>query len=223
MLLRILNWTPKLFTLVGVPFHLHISFLLFLAYFGVFQPEWLLYIIGAFVGVGLHEYGHVLAAKYYGINTHKIILCPLGGVALLERMPRAPVKEFVITAAGPLVSLILAIWCGALAIITFKITMFFLVMAAVNGGMFLFNMLPVFPMDGGRMFRSMAANWVPYYTATKWAVRTGQVIAAMCALAGLIVGDFMLVAIMGLVAWMAQNELDGTPRPKEEVQVEEKE
>ena len=80
-------------------------------------------------------------------------------------------------------------------------------------------------MDGGRMFRSLAANWVPYYTATKWAVRTGQVIAALCALAGAVVGDFMLVAIMGLVAWMAQGELDGLtpPKKKEEPKAEEKE
>jgi len=196
---KILGWNPKIITIFGVPLHLHISFLLFVAYFCVFIPSLVFYIIGAFVGVAIHEYGHILAAKYFGIDTKKVILCPLGGVALLEKMPRNPMQEFCITAAGPLTSLLLSIWCLALGVITYKVSQFFVVMAILNAGMFVFNCLPLGVMDGGRMLRATLQVKYTFAEATKITFKVSLAFFALIMVVAIINFDIMLMLTMCLV------------------------
>lgn len=143
----------------------------------------------------LHELGHCLAARRFGIGTSSITLYPIGGVARLDSLPRKPLHEMLIAIAGPAVNVVLAallfpaVWFwgipangeplpenSAVALVN---TMF-----AANIAMFLFNLLPAFPMDGGRVFRALLALGGNYTAATVIAARTGQFVAILFVLCG---------------------------------------
>lgn len=204
-----MNWliSPRLCKIFGVPLHLHCTFLLFLVVVAIFYPWYLLTLVLLFASVVAHEYGHVMAARFYEVNCERVVLTPLGGIAFLERMPRDPVQELVITAAGPLVSLLLCLWSGALAIITFSFTDVFVMLCAGNGVLFLFNVLPVFPLDGGRILRSVLQYAMSYKNATKISVRVSQFMCLSIGLIGIINFNFMLVVTMIFVAYLSALEL----------------
>jgi Zn-dependent protease/predicted transcriptional regulator len=143
-----------------------------------------------FLCVLLHEFGHALTALRLGIRTRDITLLPIGGLASLERMPEEPRKEFLITIAGPLVNLVIVLITSAVMGFTYFRSLLqngftetggwmglgaFLLMA--NASLFLFNMLPAFPMDGGRILRSILASWMPRPKATRIAVQVGRLFA----------------------------------------------
>ncbi len=143
-----------------------------------------------FVCVVLHEFGHALTAQRFGINTRDITLLPIGGVASLERMPEDPKQEFLITAAGPLVNLVIA-GIGFLLLAIMGVSLFFSdamlkastwtqVLSFIVGSnllLFLFNLIPAFPMDGGRIFRSLLSMRLPREKATAIAAGLGRVLA----------------------------------------------
>lgn len=168
-----------------------------------------------FVCVTLHEYGHAIAARYYGVGTHDITLLPIGGVARLKQIPRVPLQEFVIALAGPAVNVVIAA-CLLMLILLLGFGWFFeslallasgaanqqqqeelaaainqvfeqpslfsflLSILAINIILVLFNMIPAFPMDGGRVLRSIFAMlFRSYITATRWAQRIGLVCAML--------------------------------------------
>ena len=153
-------------------------------------PLWmnLLLIASLFGCVVLHELGHALAARHFGIRTRKITLSPLGGVAQLERMSHKPWEEFCIAVAGPLVNVVLAaiLGVGVLAglavnalVIETTVWQFALYLLFLNLGMIVFNMLPAFPMDGGRVLRAILASSMGLLEGTRIAVRIGTVVAVL--------------------------------------------
>jgi Zn-dependent protease len=170
-------------------------------------------VVTLFGCVLLHELGHSLAALYYRVPVRQITLYPIGGVAGLASMPTNPKKELVITIAGPLVNFILAPLFG-LGYLFFTVV-FPLGIAAdllaalgiVNVFLGLFNLLPGFPMDGGRILRAILASRMPHARATRIAVRVGQVTAVLMGTAALVFFKPMLLAISVFIFFAAQGEL----------------
>ena len=160
---------------------------------GVAGALWFgLFILSLFLCVVLHEYGHALAARRYGVKTLDIILTPLGGIARLMKMPDKPIQELVVALAGPAVNVVIAtiiflvLYVGMGVNPIFHIDenlyffngnpiKFFSVLMVVNVTLIIFNLLPVFPMDGGRVLRALLAMKWKKVTATLIAARIGQV------------------------------------------------
>ncbi len=178
------------------------------------------FILALFVCVLLHEFGHAFAAKIYGIHTRDITLLPIGGVARLERMPKKPLQELVVAFAGPLVNVVIAgILLGALiaggntislSLAPQSVGSFFSNLMFVNLFLVVFNMIPAFPLDGGRVFRAILAIFFGYGQATQIAAVTGQVIAVGLALLALfVVGNPFLIIISLFIFFAAAGEARG--------------
>src|SRR5882762_2885333 len=171
-----MNWSIKIARIVGIEIRIHVTFLLFLAWIGL-SYYWnggapaavagVLFILALFGCVLLHEFGHALAARGFGIRTPDITLLPIGGVARLQRMPDKPWQELVVAIAGPLVNVFIA---GMLIFVLGRHVEFehleqlsqpgvemLAKLASVNISLVLFNLIPAFPMDGGRALRSLLA------------------------------------------------------------------
>jgi Zn-dependent protease/CBS domain-containing protein len=166
-----------------------------------------------FVIVVLHELGHSVAAQRFNVPVKQIVLLPIGGVAQMARIPEQPMKEFIIAIAGPLVNFGLAIIFGFIALVVgirvgleqlpeLLSSMRGLNAQAIFGYIFtsnlflgLFNLLPAFPMDGGRVLRALLATRFPYRRATATAVSIGQGLAWMLGLWGFLGGGFFLILI----------------------------
>lgn len=185
-----MSWSLTIFRVAGIQLRIHVTFLLLIGWLAFrYYTEGgtaaaagrVFFILLLFVCVILHEFGHAFAAKAFGINTPDITLLPIGGVARLERMPEEPVQELIIALAGPAVNLIIA-FCLFLVIGTRGV----LNPATVQGGdlvaqllminvvLLLFNLLPAFPMDGGRVLRALLATRLSYARATQIAANIGQ-------------------------------------------------
>lgn len=149
-----------------------------------------LIVAAIFVCVLMHEYGHALAARRYGIPTKQIVLLPIGGVAQLERMPQNPKQELVVALAGPLVNVVLALILLPIVLLQFPmeyftddqyidilLSSFTARLLLVNVILVVFNMLPAFPMDGGRVLRALLGFKLDFTKATKIAARIGQLMA----------------------------------------------
>lgn len=196
----------------GAPVRFHFTFWLFVVWliflgFGGKQsiPGTALYLFGIFGSILLHELGHALAARHYGIRTVEIVMLPLGGVARLERAPRAA-EEFWIALSGPLVNFVLG--AGLFGWIYSRGGTISLAhwnqaddsnlvprMAAANLILAFFNLLPAFPMDGGRAFRSLLALRRPVEDATRITARLGIGLAAFLGLYGLLSANFVWVFV----------------------------
>src|SRR5437016_14544817 len=165
-----MRWSIKIARIAGIEVRIHVTFLLFLAWLGftyyqvggpAAATEGVLFVLALFGCVLLHEFGHALAARGFGIRTPDITLLPIGGVARLERMPDKPWQELIIALAGPLVNVVIA------AVLIFALGQhlqwerlgglnqpgiaMLAKLASVNIGLVLFNLVPAFPMDGGRV------------------------------------------------------------------------
>jgi Zn-dependent protease len=166
--------------------------------------------------VVLHEFGHVFAARRYGIRTSDVTLLPIGGVASLERMPEKPGQEIVVALAGPAVNLViaalLAVGLGAsfdlgqMAQLEEARTSMVGRVAAANLVLCLFNLIPAFPMDGGRVLRALLAIPMGYTRATRVAATIGQGLAFAFGLAGLVLGAPMLVLVAVFIFLAASGE-----------------
>lgn len=205
----------------GVPIRLHFTFLLLLVFLLVngigdkqSGPATAVYILSLFASVLLHEIGHTLVARHYGIKTLEIVMFPIGGVSRPERMPKGW-QELWISLAGPLVNALIA---GVLIVWLWIAGSFVPIhllkeptnenlverIAAGNLLLFLFNLLPAYPMDGGRILRSILALRKPENEATRIAAMAGRRLAVALILFGLLSGNFMLVfvgAFVYLGAW----------------------
>lgn len=219
-----MKWSLKLGRILGIDVYVHLTFLLLLGFVG--WAHWmsgrsleaaltgLLFFCGLFACVLLHEFGHALAARRYGIATRDITLLPIGGLARLERMPEKPSQELVVALAGPLVNVIIAagLFVGLTLsgawqpLSTLTTTSGNLVerLLAVNLFLALFNLLPAFPMDGGRVLRSLLAMRLDYTRATRIAARIGQGMAVLFGFAGLF-GNPMLLLI-ALFVWIGAGQ-----------------
>ena len=159
-----------------------------------------------FACVLLHELGHALAAKRYGIHTTDITLLPIGGLANLERIPEDPKQEFVVAIAGPAVNVVIGFFLLGLAYVTGgPFTMdqvlmreeagVILTLASINLWLVVFNLIPAFPMDGGRVLRALLAMTINRVKATKIAARIGQICAVGFGIYGITDGQPFLVLI----------------------------
>jgi Zn-dependent protease len=217
--------TMKLGKLFGIDTYIHGTFWL-LPLFVMFQSFGsgldemayrLLLVFGVFACVALHEVGHALAAAAYGIRTRDITLYPIGGVASLEGMPEKPIQEVAVALAGPAVNLVIALglFLGmvgsglSVAALTsaFSIPAFFWDLLLANVVLCVFNLLPAFPMDGGRVLRALLSIRMTRLRATEMAVRVGTVVAALMLVAGLALPQFGLIAVAVVVWLLGQAEL----------------
>jgi stage IV sporulation protein FB len=163
----------------------------------------------------LHEFGHALAGRRYGIRTPDITLLPIGGVARMVAVPDKPSQELVIAIAGPAVNVaiiavlapILALTGGILSGPATETRLLLHNLVLVNAGLILFNMIPAFPMDGGRIFRSLLAMRWPWTRATIIAARTGQGVALLFALAAIWQQNLLLLLVAFFVFSGAQQEI----------------
>lgn len=204
--------TVGMVRIFGVPVRLHFTFILlliFLLFIGIGERQsgamTALYILALFASVLLHEIGHTLVARRYGIRTTEIVMFPIGGISRPERMPKAR-EEFWIAIAGPLVNVVIAaglfLWLAAhdqfvpIALLKDP-TDANLIQRIATGNflLFIFNLLPAYPMDGGRVLRSLLALFKPEEEATRIAAGSGQLLAALMGLFGLLSSNFMLVFI----------------------------
>lgn len=166
-------------------------------------------VIAVFACVILHELGHALTAKRFGVATKKITLLPIGGVASLERIPESPKQELLVAIAGPLVNVIIAIFLYFIVPVddfmhlnfteTLEVLMgftwqnFLFVLFLVNISLAIFNIIPAFPMDGGRILRALLAMRTNRVKATKIASSIGQFIAVFFLLIGLLYNPFLII------------------------------
>ncbi len=222
----------KLFTVRGIDVRLHATFPLILLWaafqFGLITGTFQGAVFGVtavsflFVLVTLHELGHSFAAQYYGVPVKQIVLSPIGGVAQLEHIPENPRQEFVIAIAGPAVNfgigllMLLAAWLSNIAILD-PLTILFGEAGLTLAGLFsyvfvynlflaLFNLLPAFPMDGGRILRSALAMRMDYVRATQIAAAVGRGIAILMGIYGLFNGGIFLILIAVFVYMGARQE-----------------
>jgi Zn-dependent protease len=199
------GWSIPIFRVAGIQLRIHITFLLLIGWvaFAYYAQGGspaaiggVLFILLLFACVVLHEFGHALAGKAFGINTPDITLLPIGGVARLERIPDEPLQELVIAAAGPAVTALIALgafvgggsWDYPPTVKTNIPDLLF----TINVVLLLFNLLPAFPMDGGRVLRALLATRMSYARATQIAATVGQGFAFVFGFIGLLFNPFLI-------------------------------
>lgn len=222
-----MKWSIRLGRLFGIDVYLHFTFLLFLVFIGFSHwqqdPRWQAVALGTgffvalFGCVLLHEFGHALMARRFGVGTRDITLLPIGGIARLERIPEKPVEELWVALAGPAVNVVIAggifLWLKATSAFV-PLSEMSLVggpllerLMMVNVFLVAFNMLPAFPMDGGRVLRALLAMRMDYSRATTLAARIGQGMAVGFAVLGLYTTPMLF--FIAFFVWMgAAGEAD---------------
>ena len=196
-----MGWSLRLGKWFGIEVNLHLTFLLligFLALTGFVATRNagavagnIGFLLALFLCVLLHEFGHALAARRYGIPTKDITLLPIGGVARLERMPTDPKQELVVALAGPAVNVLIAL--ALLPIIAVSDAAFFERLFSTNLFLVAFNLIPAFPMDGGRVLRAGLALKMNHAKATRTAATIGQGFAVLFGLVGLFSNPFLIL------------------------------
>lgn len=206
-----MSWSLNIGKVFGTVVRVHVTFLLFLAWiFATTYSEGgvatalgsVVFMITLFLCVLLHEFGHILTARAYGVPTPYVTLLPIGGVAQLARIPEEPGQEFLIAIAGPLVNVAITLLLvvaggatlspGAAAGLGHMHYALIDRLAAVNLFLALFNMIPAFPMDGGRVLRALLASRMGYLRATKIAAAIGQTVAFALGLVGLMYNPLLI-------------------------------
>ncbi|MBW3622983.1 MAG: site-2 protease family protein [Armatimonadetes bacterium] len=209
-------WALKIASVAGIPIYLHFTFLLLLLFLGLGKLTNLLFVIALFACVALHELGHAMTALRYGIPVSDITLYPIGGIARIEKQP-APAQELWVAIAGPAVNLVIA---GGLALYlagTGQLATYTLVfnenagwvqkVMTANLYLMLFNLIPAFPMDGGRILRAALAFSMPLERATTIAANIGQTLAILAGLFGILTGWWTLLLIAFFVYLGAGQEV----------------
>ena len=205
-----MGWSLPIFRIAGIQLRIHVTFVLLIAWlaFGYYAQggspaaaEGVIFVLLLFLCVVLHEFGHALAAKAFGINTPDITLLPIGGVARLERMPEEPKQELLIAVAGPAVNVVIALGlfvAGGSFINPFvnpaapERVGLVSQLLIINVLLVAFNLLPAFPMDGGRVLRALLATRMSYARATQIAATVGQGFAFVFGFIGLIWNPFLI-------------------------------
>jgi Zn-dependent protease/CBS domain-containing protein len=219
-----MSWSLNLGTIAGTALRVHVTFLLFLGW--IFVASWvsggpeaawqgLAFMLLLFACVVAHEFGHIFTARAFGVSTPDVTLLPIGGVARLERIPEQPYEEFLVAIAGPLVNVAIAfalvllagahLDSGDLYAVERTTTSMVDRLAAVNLFLAVFNMIPAFPMDGGRVLRAVLAARMGYVRATELAALIGQGVAFALGFIGLF-SNPMLIFIAIFVYLAAASE-----------------
>ena len=217
-----MSWSWKLGRVAGIPIYVHWTFVILIV--SIVLGYWaeshnLLtalegggFILSLFGCVVLHELGHALTARRFGVPTTDITLLPIGGVARLQRIPERPVQELLIALAGPAVNVVIV----GLLYFVFQVRFpgdvgdpqhlvqarFWPKILEVNAFLAGFNMLPAFPMDGGRVLRALLAMRLPYSRATRLAASIGQLMAIGFGLTGLCDHQYFLLLFVALFVWI---------------------
>jgi Zn-dependent protease len=214
------RWAWRLGSLTGISIYVHATFVLLLAWLAMshlaaghdlaLATQGLLLVVCVFAVVVIHELSHALVARRFGIATRDITLYPIGGVARLERMPERPAQELLVALAGPATNVILALalYVGLrLAEVGTRddpLTIgssFAVQLMWINLSLGIFNLLPAFPMDGGRILRATLAFWMDRPRATAVAARVGRGIAIIMGIVGLLWSP--MLAVIAVFVWMA--------------------
>jgi Zn-dependent protease/CBS domain-containing protein len=222
-----MRWSLNIGTIAGTAVRIHVTFLLFLGWIfvesyvsGGPQEAWsgLVFMVLLFACVLAHEFGHILTARSFGVMTPDVTLLPIGGVARLERIPEQPYEEFLIAIAGPAVNVIIAVALAAIAgahldagtlgaVDSPRISMVDR-LAVVNLFLAVFNMIPAFPMDGGRVLRALLATRMGFTHATEVAAAIGQGVAFVLGFVGLLWNPMLIfIAIFVYLAAAAEAHL----------------
>ncbi|MGD9818205.1 MAG: M50 family metallopeptidase [Desulfomonilaceae bacterium] len=218
-----MKWSFKVGSILGIPLNVHLTFvlLLILIYFvggsviGAGGLQGVIFVLLVFASVIFHELSHSIVARHYGIKVEDITLLPIGGVARMSETPEKPVQEIIIAAAGPAASLLLAfvLWFIAdlfgtgVSITDMSIQGGLLAkLTAVNFILAMFNLIPAFPMDGGRILRGFMGLYLSPYQATRIAVGIGQVFAIVMFFVGILFGNFFMILIALFVYLGAETE-----------------
>ncbi len=237
-----MKWSIPVGRYAGIPVQIHVTFLALLIWIGL--STWtteqsataalsgVAFVLALFGCVVLHEFGHALTARRYGIRTRDITLLPIGGLARLERMPDKPRQELLVAIAGPAVNVVIALLLAitlqllgrpltstALAVEAGASPGFLEQLFAVNVMLVAFNLLPAFPMDGGRVLRALLAMRMDYARATARAATVGKAFAALFAVVGFFTNPFLM--FIALFVWIGASQesaaaqmkgaLDGIP------------
>lgn len=215
-----MKWSWKIGEFAGIGVYMHTTFLLLLGWVALTSflqgqtfaaaLEGVAFILALFFVVVLHEYGHALTARRYGIKTRDITLLPIGGVARLERMPDDPKQELWVALAGPAVNVVIAVGLFLWLLVTNAMEpisrlgvasgSFLERLMLVNVVLVVFNMIPAFPMDGGRVVRALLAMRMEYTRATQIAAGLGQGMAFLLGFVGLFTNP--LLVFTALFVWM---------------------
>ena len=187
-------WSLRIGSIAGIPIRMHLTFVLFLAMIALSQMSSIVMVLCVFAVIVVHELGHALVARRFGIHTRQIMLLPIGGVANLERIPEKPSQELAVALVGPAINIAIA---GVLALVPGA---FAAQLMWINIGLAAFNMLPAFPMDGGRALRALLAIKLGHLRATEIAAELGKAIAIVLVVVG-ILWNIWLVMI-AIVVWM---------------------
>ena len=219
-----MKWSWKLGKFAGIDVYLHATFVVLLVW--IASMHWMaghntetmlagiVFILALFGSVLLHEFGHALTAKAFGIGTRDITLLPIGGISRIERMPDKPTQELAVALAGPAVNVVIAVvlfaflratdaWVplGQLALTQGSLIERVLL---ANISLLFFNLLPAFPMDGGRALRALLARWMNYGQATRIAAGIGQAFAVIFGFIGLLVNP--LLVLIAVFVWFGASQ-----------------
>jgi Zn-dependent protease/predicted transcriptional regulator len=216
-------WTLRLGSIAGIPIRIHATFLLLLAYIAFIGPasHFLLqsaFVLTIFCCVVLHELGHSMVALHYDIPVSSITLYPIGGIASIEKRP-TPKQELWVTLAGPAVNVLIAATLYVVlprhsltnAVVSYDLSTpirFLGEIMLTNMALAVFNLIPAFPMDGGRILRALLAQFMPEEKATLIAARVGQVLAFGFAFFALRYGHLILLVTAYFVYTSAKSEVD---------------
>jgi Zn-dependent protease/predicted transcriptional regulator len=222
-----MKWSFRIGRFAGIDVFVHATFLLFLAWVGFSRfsrtgevgaaIDGVLFMLAVFGTVVIHEFGHALMARRFGVQTRDVTLLPIGGVARLERIPERPLEELAVALAGPAVNVAFAVVFGAIltaqgiglglpgadasvegAVVPdapFLLRMFW-----VNVSLAVFNLLPAFPMDGGRALRALLATRGDHVQATKTAAGIGQGLALLLGLLGVFANPMLV--LVAVFVWL---------------------
>ncbi len=217
-----MRYSFKIGSAWGIPIELHITFILLIAaVFVLSVPTQQFYtffiVLLLFVFVVFHELAHSVVARHYGIKVRKIILYPIGGVSEIEEIPDNPSQEWRMAIAGPLTSLVLGFALLAVGLIIspqlFAIASFTTItgnfifdLATLNILLGAFNLIPAFPMDGGRVFRALLAERMKYSDATRYAVYLGRIFGIAMVIVGFLFPSYFLLILVGIFVYIGASE-----------------
>jgi Zn-dependent protease len=219
-----MKWQWKLGRFAGIDVFVHATFLLLIGWVGysywLEHHNWgevlngILFILALFLCVVLHEYGHALTARRFGIKTRDITLYPIGGVARLEKMPDKPFEELWVALMGPAVNVVISVLLFAYLFLTGGLVPLSQLSVAsgsfverlmmVNISLVLFNIIPAFPMDGGRVLRALLAMRMDYVRATQVAANIGQGIAFLFGFIGMFSNPFLV--FIAFFVWIGASQ-----------------
>jgi Zn-dependent protease/CBS domain-containing protein len=212
-------WTWNIGRLAGIPIRMHLTLVILLAWIAISYALGgaglgataigVLLVLTIFAVIVVHELGHALVARHYGIDTRDIMLLPVGGIASMERMPEKPSQELAVALVGPAINLVIAgaIWIGIIAFggstrladVTTLGGSIATQLMWINVGLAVFNLIPAFPMDGGRALRAVLAMRMGTERATNIAASLGRVFAVAIGILGLFYNPLLI--LIAFVVW----------------------